>query len=163
MSTGTEAPGVLVYGYGNPGRQDDGLGIAFVRELETMGIPGCAFDENYQLNVEDALTISRFPLVIFADASIQGGTFSLSPLHPDREIGFTTHAMHPASVLALCNELYSAFPRCWLLALSGFEWEMKEGLSERAAANLKLAVEAFLPVLRSEDPEAGLRRLESIT
>ena len=50
---------ILVYGYGNPGRQDDGLGVALVEELEqwvaTEKIPGLDFDSNYQLNAEDAL------------------------------------------------------------------------------------------------------------
>ncbi|MFL7814309.1 MAG: Ni/Fe hydrogenase, partial [Anaerolineales bacterium] len=64
---------VLVYGYGNPGRQDDGLGIALVDKLEEwasqQGLDGVQFENNYQLNIEDAEAISGKDLVIFADAS----------------------------------------------------------------------------------------------
>ncbi len=155
--TASDRPLILVYGYGNPGRQDDGLGVCFVHELERLNIPNCTFEENFQLNAEDALTISRFDIVIFADASVKGKGFSLTPLLPALEIGFTTHAMHPASVVALCKELYSVLPQCWLLELRGYEWELKEGLSEGARGNLERAVDAVVPVLRSEEPGELLR------
>ncbi len=29
---------ILVYGYGNPGRQDDGLGVELVRRLEEWAV-----------------------------------------------------------------------------------------------------------------------------
>jgi len=64
---------ILVYGYGNPGRQDDGLGNELVRRLEEWviaeGIVDIAFDSNYQLNIEDADAIAQNELVIFVDAS----------------------------------------------------------------------------------------------
>ncbi len=64
---------ILIYGYGNPGRQDDGLGIRLVERLEEWsvlnGLDGVSFENNYQLNIEDAEAISDQELVIFADAS----------------------------------------------------------------------------------------------
>ena len=68
---------VLVFGIGNPGRQDDGLGPALVEQAEKL-LPGqlssasnlqIDYDANYQLNVEDAETISAYDLVYFVDAS----------------------------------------------------------------------------------------------
>jgi len=63
----------LVYGYGNPGRQDDALGILLAERVErwlTMHpVEGVVTDSNYQLNIEDAATIAAFDRVIFADAS----------------------------------------------------------------------------------------------
>jgi len=63
---------ILIYGFGNPGREDDGLGIELARRLEDWskksGLPGITFDSNYQLNIEDAEVISEKDLVIFADA-----------------------------------------------------------------------------------------------
>lgn len=147
---------LLVYGYGNPGRQDDGLGIAFIKRLRELNIPGCTLEENYQLNVEDALLVSQFPVTLFVDASLQPDAYALSKIVPAMEIGFTTHAMHPASVAALCRELYSVFPGCYLLEVRGFEWEMEEGLSNAAGTNLDAAVEYILPLLRKRDPGKAL-------
>jgi hydrogenase maturation protease len=148
MLTADTLPSILVFGFGNPGRQDDGLGIALVDRLEPLNLPSCSFEQNYQLNAEDALLISEFDTVIFADASVAVESFSLTPIAPALEIGFTTHAMHPASVVALCNQLYSKFPECYLLEMRGFEWEMKEGLSEGAEDILRKTVEMLLPQLQ---------------
>ena len=45
---------VLLIGYGNPGRLDDGLGPALAAAVEKLAIPGVTVDADYQLNVEDA-------------------------------------------------------------------------------------------------------------
>lgn len=149
MLTADIRPTILVFGFGNPGRQDDGLGIALVDRLEPLGLPSCTFEQNYQLNAEDALLISEFDTVIFADASVAAESFSLTPISPALEISFTTHAMHPASVVALCNQLYSKFPKCYLLEMRGFEWEMKEGLSKAAESILEQTLTMILPQLQT--------------
>ncbi len=135
---------ILVYGVGNPGRGDDGLGPALVDLLATAEIEGVALDSNYQLNVEDALACSEHETVIFADASETAeAPFSFTELEPAREIAFTTHELSPASVLALCEELYGRRPRAWTLAIRGYAWDLGEGLSPRAEINLSAAL-AFL-------------------
>ena len=140
-------PKILIFGFGNPGRQDDGLGIALVDHLQKLDLPHCTFEQNYQLNAEDALLISEYETVIFADASVAVESVALTEIEPSHEIGFTTHSMHPASVVALCNELYGKFPKCYLLEMRGFEWEMKEGLSEEAEKVLQMALDAMIPQL----------------
>ena len=139
-----KAPRILVYGIGNPGRRDDGLGPELAGRIEKAALPGVTVDANYQLNVEDALACSSHDLVIFIDASKDGPEpFSFAELAPSRDIAFTTHELSPESVLALSEELYGRLPKAWLLAVRGCDWEIGEGLSERAACNLSGA-EAFL-------------------
>jgi len=138
--------GVLVYGYGNPGRQDDGLGPALIGMLERERIPGVVTDCNYQLQIEDAVAISGSDAVIFVDASCAGGEpFAFGGLEPSNDITFTTHAMSPASVLALSHELYGRPARAYLLAIRGYEWEPVEGLSPAAAGNLDAAFRFIRP------------------
>jgi hydrogenase maturation protease len=128
---------ILVYGYGNPGRQDDGLGPALVAKLEEERVPGVTTDCNYQLQIEDAVAVAEHDAVIFVDASLVGGEpFTFTELEPSNDITFTTHTMSPASVLALCHELYRKSVRAYLLAIRGYEWELVEGLSPMAAKNL---------------------------
>ena len=57
---------ILVYGYGNPGRQDDGLGIFLAEEVEKRNLLSVTVDTNYQLNAEDALLASEFDVVLSA-------------------------------------------------------------------------------------------------
>jgi hydrogenase maturation protease len=137
---------ILVYAYGNPGRQDDGLGSALVKELEIWaegeGLKGVDFDSNYQLNIEDAEVISRYDLVIFADASTEEITdFILTPVSGETEVTFTTHAASPGYIVQLCKELFNRKPDVFLLHIKGYEWEFREGLSPRAEMNLAKSLE----------------------
>jgi hydrogenase maturation protease len=93
------------------------------------------------LGVEDALAVRDCDVVIFADAAKSGDEpASLTPLEPDPAIAFSTHALAPAAVLALCRELYGRVPRAYLLAIRGTDWEIGEGLSEVAERNLAAAL-----------------------
>jgi hydrogenase maturation protease len=159
---------VLIYGIGNVGRRDDGLGIRLVEKLEAefshLGA-GVHFECNYQLGLEDSLLLAGFDAVIFVDATRQGNAmtpFSISELQSAQEFAFTTHAMSFSTVLSLCEELYSRRPRTYLMAVPGYEWEIGEGLSARASQNLESAYAAIawklLEQWQSSRPtNAGLR------
>lgn len=139
---------ILIYGYGNPGREDDGLGIELVKELEAWakdsGLNGLSFDSNYQLNIEDADLISDKDLVVFADASTEDiGDFILTEVTGEADVSFTTHAASPGYIKKLCEELFGKKPEVFLLHIKGYQWEFKEGLSENAGKNLEKAT-AFM-------------------
>jgi len=147
---------ILVYGYGNPGRQDDGLGIALVTQLEKWAadnqFSGIEFDNNYQLNIEDAEAISTHDLVIFADASEEEiDDFCLSVVDGTGKLAFTTHAASPAYVLKLCQELFHKDPLVLLLHIKGYAWDFKEGLSHRAEENLQAAYHYMTDLLNGPD------------
>ncbi len=145
---------VLVFGFGNVGRQDDGLGIKLVECLEELNIPSLSLDANFQLNAEDAMAISEFEVVIFVDASVNcKEPFEFSRLEPALEIGFTTHAMHPASVLALCKDLFDKNPETYLLTIPGYEWEFEAPLSLKAKENLESAREFVLSFINRDCSE----------
>ena len=63
---------VLLIGYGNPAREDDGLGPAAAQAIEKLGIEGVSVDSNYQLTVEDAASAAHHDVVVFVDATTQG-------------------------------------------------------------------------------------------
>jgi hydrogenase maturation protease len=141
-------PQTLIYGYGNPGRSDDGLGPALVARLEEAKgfrpLGGFQTETRLQLNIEDALTVSRFDRVIFVDAARRGpDPYEFSEIQPAAGWAFSTHELAPESVLALCAELYSRKPRAFLLAVRGHRWVLGESLSPKAEKNLGRAI-AFL-------------------
>ena len=136
----------LIYGYGNPGRQDDAIGIMLAEKLEhwagNEGYDWISFDSNYQLNIEDAATISDYERVIFADASKEDHIEShlLQALQPSARVEFTMHAVSPAFILHLCQSIYGKLPEAWLLHIRGYEWELREGLTIKASQNLENAI-----------------------
>lgn len=143
---------VLVYGYGNPGRQDDGLGVMLAEQLEawgkSRGYESLTTDSNYQLNLEDAYTLSHHDLVIFADATQEDlEDFRFEELQPSPAVEFTMHAVSPAFILHLCHQIFDRKPEAWLLHIRGYKWEFMGPLTEDARRNLQRArefVEGFL-------------------
>ncbi len=132
---------ILIYGFGNPGRQDDGLGNEFVdmfrQWVDTEGFPGFEFDSNYQLNIEDAAAIKDKDIVIFVDASTEEIEDCLfTPVNGSTDITFTTHAASPGYIVQLCRELYDKAPATYLLHIRGYEWAFMEGLTDKARKNL---------------------------
>jgi hydrogenase maturation protease len=135
---------ILIYGYGNPGREDDGLGNELVRRVQewskAMNFQGLEFDSNYQLNIEDAELISGKDIVIFADASTEDiQDFKLTEVTGENDVSFTTHAASPGYIVKLCMDLFGKCPEVFLLHIKGYQWEFKEGLSEGALQNLQKA------------------------
>jgi hydrogenase maturation protease len=140
---------ILIYAFGNPGRQDDGLGNRLIEELgpwlRERGIDHVELESNYQLNIEDAETIRDRDIVVFVDASVEDiEGFHMGPVKPSEgRSEFTLHAASPAYVLALCIRLYRKHPQTYLLQIRGYEWEFMEKLSPQAARNLTSAL-AFI-------------------
>ena len=147
---------ILLYGYGNPGRQDDGLGPRFIDKIkdwiEQEKIDSIKTDSNYQLNIEDANEIADKDLVIFIDASIEPiENFCITKVTPNSKIEFTMHAAAPSFILSLCNKLYQKYPDTYLLHIKGYEWELKEELTEKGEKNLIAALEIMKIILKEPD------------
>jgi hydrogenase maturation protease len=148
---------ILIYAYGNPGRQDDALGNRLVEELEPWlkekGFSHVELESNYQLNIEDADNIRDKDIVVFVDASIEDiEDFHFGTVEPSEgRSEFTLHAASPAYILALCIKLYNKHPETYLLQIRGYEWEFMEGLSDRAAGNLAAALKFLKSRIKSEN------------
>jgi hydrogenase maturation protease len=139
---------VLLYGFGNPARGDDGLGPALAAAIEELSIPNITVDANYQLTVEDAAEIAGYDAVVFADAAIQGSTpfwFSrvddTSIKRVGNSIGWTSHSVSPAQVVALARDLFASKVAAYALGIRGYEFgDLDEALSLRAIDNLTEAL-----------------------
>ncbi|MBN2225011.1 MAG: hydrogenase maturation protease [Deltaproteobacteria bacterium] len=135
---------VFVLGYGNPGRQDDGLGPKAADLITSLGLPFITVDAAFQLNIEDAEAISGYDTVVFVDASVSAPEpFSFDSLSPADDITFTSHSVSPGSIMRLCADHFGPAPRGWVMAIRGYSFEFEEGLTGQAQRNLESAL-AFL-------------------
>ena len=133
---------LLVLGWGNPGRRDDGLGPAIVEELARLGIPGVAAESDYQLSIEAAADLAEAEKAVFVDAALEGPEpFLVRRLSPSANISFSTHAFGPESLLAVCEEAYHRSPEALLVGVRGYEFDIAEGLTSGAQANSRAALE----------------------
>lgn len=145
---------VLLIGYGNPGRCDDGLGPALAGAIERKALPGVTVDSDYQLTVEDAADLAGYDVVLFADADTAcREPFELRKLdvtENDARIRFTSHTCSPEGVLALARQLFAAEAEGYVLGIRGYEFNaFREGLSDAAAANLDRAIAYVENALRT--------------
>ena len=132
---------VLVLGYGNPGRQDDGLGPAAAARIEAHGWPHVTAYDNYQLNIEDAVDVAEHDVVWFVDAARTGSApFTIQELTPTPTLEFTSHLVRPEAILAMAEQYYAATPRAFLLGIRGYAFEFIEALTPAASDNLDCAV-----------------------
>lgn len=145
MSVSDKQASLFIYGIGNIGRQDDGLGWAFIEALEDSLPPHVETFRNYQLNIEDAEMISHHAQVLFVDAtkSEEVTTYRCRPVQPHASISFTSHYLSMESVLALCQNIYHKTPATHVIEIRGYAWELQQGLTEQAQQNLQQAVEFF--------------------
>ena len=135
---------ILIIGYGNPGRQDDGLGPALAEAIDQLNLPNVTVDSDYQLTVEHAEMAAHYAVVIFADATQDNQEpFSCTRIEPGPPaLRFTSHHLTPQDVLALTRDLFAAQPTAYLLAIRGHRFgELELGLSPNAQAALEGAVD----------------------
>jgi len=170
----------LVAGFGNVYRRDDGAAWAVVNALrERLGRPPLGLLEDgfddlghtldtvvlHQLVPELAETLADYELVVFLDAHVQELADPLREewLTPAYRMAFVSHQTHPATVLALAQQMHGRAPRAVLLSLRGHDFDFGAGLSSRTAALVPHAVERILalarsagtPLPHSDDPSAA--------
>ena len=134
---------VLLLGYGNPSRGDDGLGPALLEMIEADRERDRAPDifdvlTDYQLQIEHALDMKNRRLVVFIDASVSASApFDYTRLEPCRDVSYTSHAMSPAALLAVYEQVCKEpLPEVFLLVIPGYQFELGDGMSTQAWEHL---------------------------
>jgi len=137
---------ILVIGYGNPGRGDDGLAPSLAERLERLELPGVKVESDYQLTVEHAAMAAEADIVVFADAARDAESlFYLKPVGSAHGRGFSTHSLSPGEVLLLAQSCFKAEPQGYLLGMKATSMDQfEERLSEVAAAALEAALARLL-------------------
>lgn len=134
--------GLLVIGYGNPLRGDDGAGPEAACRVERLGLPGVIVIETHQLLPEHAEVLSNHDRVVFIDAHIDLAReeIDISPVNLADNPQIGSHASDPASLLALAKALYGRAPEATLIALPARDFDLREGLSPLAESAVEQAI-----------------------
>ncbi len=133
-------PRVLVFGYGNPGRQDDGAGPAVAEALERMDLPNLTVWINDQLTIEDSIAVATADVVCFVDAARTGRAgIAVHPVEAAETVEVASHALSPEALLAIARDHFGAVPPAYMVALRGRRFGLGEGLSPEVAANVAVA------------------------
>ena len=136
----TIAP-VLIFTYGNPSRGDDALGPAMFKMLEESPLDNVDLLTDFQLQIEHALDLKQREYILFIDAGIDcKAPYEMQQLHAVKDDSYTSHAMSPASVLAVYQQVFhSAPPPAFLLTIKAYEFGLGQDMSNAAKNNLSQA------------------------
>lgn len=140
MPSNATSPPVLIIGYGNVLRGDDGAGCAAARLLRDLLDSSADVREVHQLLPELAEVISRSDLVIFIDAARGNspGRIVRKRIHPVRSTTTLAHHLVPQKLLAVAQDLYGRSPEAHLFSVVGESFDCSQVLSPRVRAALPL-------------------------
>jgi hydrogenase maturation protease len=133
---------VLIIGFGNPLRGDDGMGWHAVRELERTG-EGIETIACLQLTPELAEAVARSERVIFIDAAAgqPPGEVSVCQLHPVQSASRAcSHRLEPQELLEYSRELYGNWPEAFAVSVNAAACDYSETLSARVQSSLPAVV-----------------------
>ena len=135
----------LLIAIGNEGRSDDGIAWEFLKEVKKKGCADWELVKRHQLSREDANLISQSELVVFADAyngKLQKG-YLMEECYPRVDDEYSSQALNPCAVLALCKDIYDKRPASFVLKIQGNNWGVGKGLSDLGTHNVEKAVAYF--------------------
>jgi len=148
---------LLIIGYGNPDRQDDGVAwhILYAMTLR-LGLPAPdTYEDEFpesaqvdlafylQLTPEMAEDIHSYDYVCFVDAHT--GNISepvcLIPVESEFQASPFTHHLTPQSLISFCETLYANKPDAALLSVRGYHFGLSQQLSEETAELIPQALD----------------------
>jgi hydrogenase maturation protease len=138
-----ESPaGILIIGYGNTLRRDDGVGPRVADAVAALALPGVRALACPLLTPELADPISRACVAIFVDAAVDAPReVQLRKLEPADTSQIMAHAASPATMLALARDVFGHTPEAWWLTIPAEDLRIGEQLSPLAQRGLEIAVE----------------------
>jgi len=136
----------LVIAYGNPLRSDDGVAWQAAEELKRILPSPAHVICVHQLTPELAELASGSDLVIFVDAASEGhpGSVLCQRLSPESGKFHFSHHLTPQEVLVMCDRLYCAKPRAFLVSIAGKCFDHGEQFTPAAM----IAIPRVLSVVR---------------
>ena len=138
---------LLVIGYGNTLRGDDGVGPRVAEAIGNLHLPGVRTLICPLLTPELADPIARAAKVIFVDAAVDAPKeVQWRKLEPNETSQLMAHAADPRTMLALARDVFGHVPEAWWLTIPAVDLGFGEKLSpavQRGFAEAVDKIQAF--------------------
>jgi hydrogenase maturation protease len=130
--TGMVKERTVIIGYGNPLRQDDGIGWRAAELLEqTLPAGSAEIVQCHQLTPELAVNVQGASMVVFLDAACdqEPGVVSTVPVHAEGAVVWS-HYLTPGQLLSFSEQLGGKAPPAFLIRGGIDHMDLCEGLTE---------------------------------
>ena len=134
--------GILVIGYGNTLRRDDGVGPKVAEAVAELALPGVRTLACPLLTPELAEAVSQARAVIFVDAAVDTPReVQKRTLAPAGSSQVMAHAASPATILALARDVFGHAPEAWLITIPVEDLGIGDEFSPLAQRGFEIAVQ----------------------
>jgi hydrogenase maturation protease len=133
---------LLIIGYGNTLRGDDGVGPRVAEAVGHLRLPGVRTLICPLLTPELADPIARAQKVIFVDAAVDARDLvQWRKLLPNETSQLMAHAADPRTLLALARDVFGRVTEAWWLTIPAVDLSFREEFSPEAQNGFAEAVE----------------------
>lgn len=168
---------VLVVGFGNPSRMDDGIGHEVINRLnawlglssiDCLADPADSMMEEatvnghpvrtlwlQQLDLDLAEEAAQVDWLILVDAHLGGPAVMVDEVEPTGRLGPVSHVMTPGNLLWCAEAAFGARPRATIYSGRGERWDFGFGLSPLAAERAEQLFEQIVGALAGELAETA--------
>ncbi|HCG98574.1 MAG: hypothetical protein A2074_08465 [Candidatus Aquicultor primus] len=128
---------IVIIGYGNQLRGDDGVGLLVLDELSHTfaGRPDICLIRRQQLDIADTEEISECRAVIFVDAHIseERGDVEINKIDLVEGATFVvTHISLPEELMSATQAIYDSAPPAYVCAVRGYDFAFGTTVTENA-------------------------------
>ena len=135
--------GVLIIGYGNTLRGDDGVGPYIVDRLSQRNRTGVQTRVVFQLTPELSQEVAGAVAVIFVDADTTTEAVRCDVVEESAETDSFTHVLGPQLLLRLARTVFGSAPPAWMVRVAGQDYALGEQLSDVARGNAARALDVI--------------------
>lgn len=132
---------ILIIGYGNTLRRDDGVGVHLASLIQMQNWPEVQVHTVPQLTPELCELVASCQIALFLDSSVAiAEGCQLEIVEPAAGDGFTSHGGDPRTLLAWCQWLHDHIPSAWSIHIAAQDFGVGEELSSTALAGAASAL-----------------------
>lgn len=153
----------LIVGYGNTLRSDDGLGPLVVADLDRSNLPPGVEVNTLtlpQLDVSLIVALQDTDVAIFVDARQDRDEDLLhieriTPTPSPAGLTHSTHSLGLSTLISITFNWYGQTPCCYLIKAKGYDFSIRETLSEKGCTSAAHAEKAIYQIIQahSASPE----------
>jgi hydrogenase maturation protease len=149
---------ILVIGYGNTIRGDDGAGVWVAEQLRSRAARDVDVLIHHGLDPELVDHLKDRRAVIFVDAGVAINDVTLSEISATKQerMQLRPHFSSPSHLLALCMALHGRIPeRCYTVQIPSTDFALRESLTARTQRFAEAAVGTIVELVRAMNATAS--------